>query len=161
MTRLANPNPFSVTHLRKSDRGATLVEFAVTSILFFLLVFGIAEFGRAIWLYGTIAHGAREGARYAMVHGSESTRPVDDDTDVTGPPFRQSVQNYVRGRAPGLEGATVTTTWSQPAGCGETPCKKASEGATVTVRVQVTFDPVVWFMPSIPMETTSAVVLAF
>jgi Flp pilus assembly protein TadG len=161
MIRTHVTNPLSPRYLRKSERGATLIEFAITSILFFVLIFGIAEFGRAIWLYGTIGHGAREGARYAMVHGSESTRPVDDDTDVAGPPVRKSVQTYVRERAPGLQNATVTTTWSQPAGCGETPCKKASEGAAVKVRVQVTFDPVLWFMPSIPLSTTSEMTLAF
>ena len=53
--------------LRDDERGAEIIEFAIVSILFLMLAFGVMEFGRAIWMYGTVAHAAREGARFAIV----------------------------------------------------------------------------------------------
>jgi Flp pilus assembly protein TadG len=51
----------------RHDEGAALVEFAVISPLFFLLIFGIIEFGMAFNDYQSIRQGAREGARQAVV----------------------------------------------------------------------------------------------
>jgi Flp pilus assembly protein TadG len=59
-----------------SRRGATMVEFALFFILFLMLTFGVLEFARALWTYTTLAHAARQGARYAMVHGRSN--PVSD-----------------------------------------------------------------------------------
>lgn len=51
----------------REDRGAALVEFAIVAPLFFLLIFGIIEFGSAYNDYQSIRQGAREGARQAVV----------------------------------------------------------------------------------------------
>ncbi|MDH3606693.1 MAG: pilus assembly protein [Acidimicrobiia bacterium] len=53
--------------LRKSDRGAAMVEFAIIAPLLLLVVFGIIEFGRAYNAQNSLTHAAREGAReYAI-----------------------------------------------------------------------------------------------
>lgn len=44
-----------------------MVEFALILPLFILLLFGILDFGRAIYGYNTINNAAREGARWAIV----------------------------------------------------------------------------------------------
>src|SRR5437773_5225212 len=49
------------------EKGQTLVEFASVTLLFFTLVFGIIEFGRALWTWNTIVQATRAGARYAAV----------------------------------------------------------------------------------------------
>ncbi|MGQ9553342.1 MAG: TadE/TadG family type IV pilus assembly protein [Anaerolineae bacterium] len=51
-----------------NERGQSLVEFALGAIVFFLIVFGILDFGRAIYAYSVVASAAREGARYGAVH---------------------------------------------------------------------------------------------
>ena len=51
-----------------SSRGQTIVEFAVIAPLFFLLLFGIIDFGMAMDHRITLQHAVREGARYAAVH---------------------------------------------------------------------------------------------
>ncbi len=51
------------------DRGQSLVEFALVLPVFLLMVFGIIDLGRVIWAYDNLANAAREGARYASVHG--------------------------------------------------------------------------------------------
>jgi len=59
---------------RASRAGQSLVEFALITPLFFLLIFGIIEGGRLVWTYHTITNATREGARSATVRGSGSTQ---------------------------------------------------------------------------------------
>ncbi|TFV51942.1 TadE/TadG family type IV pilus assembly protein [Blastococcus sp. TF02A_35] len=47
----------------RDERGASAVEFAFVVPLLLLLVLGIAEFGRAFQVQGTISAAAREGVR--------------------------------------------------------------------------------------------------
>lgn len=51
---------------RRTQKGGTLLEAAITLMLFFTLIFGVLEFGRAYNLYQTITNAAREGARYSV-----------------------------------------------------------------------------------------------
>jgi hypothetical protein len=52
-----------------------LVEFALVAPIFFLLLFAIIEGGRFIFFYQALNNATREGARYAIVHGSNSSCP--------------------------------------------------------------------------------------
>lgn len=52
---------------RDDDDGAAAVEFALVSILLFLLLFGIIEFGIGFFTQQGAAAGAREAARRAVV----------------------------------------------------------------------------------------------
>jgi Flp pilus assembly protein TadG len=61
-------------HVRASRRGkagredgAAAVEFAIVASLFFMLVFGIIDFGFAFHSWNNAANAAREGARKAAV----------------------------------------------------------------------------------------------
>ncbi len=133
------------THtLRRDERGSELIEFALISILLLMLVFGIMEFGRAIWIYGTVAHVAREGARFAIVRGSNSGR----DASTT------DVENYVNLRAAGMTGLTVTTTWDDAS---------KDPGTVVQVQVSRDFDPALPLVNLGPftLSSTSRMVIAF
>ena len=125
----------------RNQRGGTVLEMAIAGPLFFILMFGITEFGRAVWLYSTMSHTAREAARFAIVRGAESGRAVSSG----------DVETFVQNRAPGLANADVTTTWdpnNQP-------------GSVVEVRVQATFAPAVGIIPSFPLSATSRLVISF
>jgi Flp pilus assembly protein TadG len=63
-------------------RGATAVEFAVVSIIFVLLLFGIFEFCLIVYSCNVVENAAREGARYGIVNAGDSTM-VADTQDVT------------------------------------------------------------------------------
>lgn len=52
--------------LLKSNSGQSLVEFALMSIIFFLAVFGILDFGRVFFTQMTLQHALREAGRYAV-----------------------------------------------------------------------------------------------
>lgn len=55
------------TTLRFSQTGAAIVEFALVSALFFMLLLGIVEFGRVMFYWNTATELTRMGARVAVV----------------------------------------------------------------------------------------------
>ena len=52
----------------RDGRGQGLVEFALVFPVIVLILFGVFDFGRAIYAYNTIANAARQGARVAAVN---------------------------------------------------------------------------------------------
>ena len=55
---------------KSNEQGATLVEFSIAALVFLTVMFGVIEFGRALWVHNALADAARRGARYASVHSS-------------------------------------------------------------------------------------------
>jgi Flp pilus assembly protein TadG len=55
---------------RDTERGATLVEFAIGATVFLAALFAVLEFGRALWLHNALTDAARRGARYAVVNSN-------------------------------------------------------------------------------------------
>ena len=53
---------------RNSERGATLVEFAIGATVFLTVMFAIVEFGRLLYVHNALSDAARRGARYAVVN---------------------------------------------------------------------------------------------
>lgn len=59
---------------QKPERdGAALVETALVLPIFFMIVLGIIEFGRAMMVAQLLTNGAREGTRVAIMPGSTNT----------------------------------------------------------------------------------------
>src|SRR5256885_13209599 len=50
--------------------GQSMVEFAVLAPIFFLLLLGTIDLGRAVYTYNAISNAAREGARAAVPYDS-------------------------------------------------------------------------------------------
>jgi Flp pilus assembly protein TadG len=59
-----------------NERGATLVEFAIAATVLLTAVFGVIEFGRALWVHNALSDAARRGARYATLHSEDSVDEV-------------------------------------------------------------------------------------
>jgi hypothetical protein len=51
---------------RRQQRGGSLVEAALTLLVFFTFLFAILEFGRAYNIYHLVTNAAREGARFGV-----------------------------------------------------------------------------------------------
>ena len=102
----------------RNERGATVVEFAFIVPLLIVLVLGIAEFGHAFQVSGTLSAAAREGVRIMALQND----PV-------------AARAAVRGAAPSLKPAvTDAQIVITPAAC------PATTGATnTTVRLTVTY----------------------
>src|ERR1041385_4811710 len=61
---------------RENERGSTLVEFAIGVTVFLTAMFGVLEFGRALWVHNALTDAARRGARYATMHSSTDADSV-------------------------------------------------------------------------------------
>jgi Flp pilus assembly pilin Flp len=145
-----------------SERGATLVEFAVVAPLLFLLLFGVIEFARVVSAYTTVWTGAREGARYATTtEESEVTSGVPRFRDCAG--ILQAVQ--AKAVTTSIDVSDVTIQWIDPTGTPIADCEAGGlpdpkektsgvwavdipRGTTVTVHVQAEFDAVVPLLES-------------
>lgn len=80
----------------RQERGAALLEMALTLPLLLLVCVGILEFGRAYQTWQVMTNAAREGARIAVLPGITNT-------DVTN-----RVQTYLtNGQLPNAASATV------------------------------------------------------
>src|SRR4051812_45767592 len=106
---------------RNKRRGAAVVEFAVVAPIFFLLIFGIIEFGRVVMVQQIITNASREGARIAIVPGATTSQVTT------------AVNTYLTSCS--IRGATATVS-PDPA--------SATYGGTVTVTVSVPFTSVSW-----------------
>jgi Flp pilus assembly protein TadG len=157
--------------LRGSETGSALTEFAFVVILLFVMLFGIIDFGRALYTYHFVSNAARTATRWAMVNGAScnadnscnGTAPMN-----TGPASAADVQNYVRGLTPGgIDPSKVTTTSCGVVGvtCPASPpsCTN-SNGAGCTVQVTVSY-PFSFLVPlvykkSITMQSTSQMIIS-
>ena len=61
---------------RNSERGSTLVEFAIGVTVFVTAMFAVLEFSRALWVHNALADAARRGARYAVLHAETDEAQV-------------------------------------------------------------------------------------
>ncbi|MBI5396676.1 MAG: pilus assembly protein [Verrucomicrobia bacterium] len=125
-------------------RGQSLVEFAIGLLVLLLLVFGVVDLGRAVFAYNSISHCAREGTRYAVVHGAESPTPIGPaDND-------PALDNLLRAKyAVGLDTSrlTINSNW---AGGNNAP------GATVTVTVRYSFQSAILFALPLSLQSRSS-----
>jgi hypothetical protein len=55
---------------RSDQRGQTLIEFAILLPVLLMMIMGVLDIGRIVWANDMISNAAREGARYAIVHGA-------------------------------------------------------------------------------------------
>ena len=112
--------------------GQALVEFAVLLPLILLIVTGLFDVARAVWQENTLSYAAREGTRYAIVHGSGSPNPTNPDLWAD-----PAVVAVVRQAAVGVANLSVTTTW--PDQKDGTPCN--DRNCTVIVDASAPFVP--------------------
>ena len=136
-------NPIRDNDRGRKDRGAVLMEFVFSFILFLLVTLvGVMDLGRAIWVHNVLAHASHEAARYTIVRGGDSLSPATES----------SIRDYLRSRATFLPFASVTVgvQW-QP---------DNSPGNTVQIQASHNFQPLlVPFLPAIVLSSTSRMVI--
>jgi len=119
----------------RDSRAQALVETALVLPLLLMLIVGLFDVGRAVWLSNTLATAVREGTRYGIVHGALSASPTgpgaasytppDTDTTITA-----QVRNYASGVPNTL---TVQSTW---------PDGNANRGSRIVVTATFPFTPI-------------------
>jgi Flp pilus assembly protein TadG len=155
-------------------RGAVLVESAIVYPILFLLMLGIVMVSMAVFRYQQVAHLAREGSRWASVHGakyaSETGNPVATPSDV--------YENAIKPLAAGMQMGNVTyeVAWNKYNSTYPTAeydryhTKTVTDPATGistvvyeanTVSVTVTYSWNTGFFGTIPVSSTSTVVMSY
>jgi Flp pilus assembly protein TadG len=97
--KLSIGKPENLGQALRSRSGQSMVEFALVAPLFFLLVFGITDFGRLFFTQETLQFALREAGRYAVT-GQHMLNP---DTTVGGNLSRvDSIKAIAQQKAIGL-----------------------------------------------------------
>jgi len=126
------------TRLIKNERGAALLEAAVTIPLILMISVAIFEFGRAYQTWQVLTNAAREGARIAVINGT-----TDDQV-------REAVRNYMTaGQLSRADTAPIDLNRNRPLG--------ARSGSEITINYPFEFmvlNPVVRLVA--PSSTTGA-----
>ncbi len=61
----------------RRQRGAALVEFAVSIPVFFIMTIGLIDVGRAVWTHTSLGYVSRGAVRFASVRSNESGNPAN------------------------------------------------------------------------------------
>ena len=156
---------------RSRSRGQSVVEFALVAPLLFLMVFGSFEFARFIFYYELLNNAAREGARYAIVHGSRSDcpsgPPPPGETNACDP-AGHNVKAAVKSAALDLAGTgeliVFDPVWTSRGSLahpepGDKSTGHSGRGEYVTVFVDFSYAPIlkqILDVPIVPSLTISA-----
>jgi len=137
------------------SRGQALVEFALVLPLFITLALAVFDIGRVIWARNDLENAAREGGRYAIVHGDSigqscpagpsasiySTAPTASSACPYPAPSKQSVYDAVRayawaggGRPSTCSSSDTTTTGPCITVCYGTSCSGDTDAVSTTIR---------------------------
>ena len=100
----------------RDERGSAAVEFAMILPLLLLLVLGIAEFGRAFQVSGTLSAAAREGVRVMALQNDQAAA-------------RAAVRNAAASLDPDITDAQIAIT---PAVCPQTGTGNTSVRLTIS-----------------------------
>ncbi|MBV8344092.1 MAG: pilus assembly protein [Candidatus Eremiobacteraeota bacterium] len=137
---------------RHGERGSTLAETAIVMGVLLALTLGIMDFGRALYTYSFVANAAREGARWAIVRGSQCTL-LDH---CPAQPGSSDIQPYVQSLSEGATTASnITASLSFPSGSN-------APGSVAEVTVTYPFAFVAPFLSKLgfKMQSTSEMVIS-
>jgi Flp pilus assembly protein TadG len=137
---------------RHAERGATLVEFALSATFIFTVILGVIDFGRAMFTYDLIANAARLATRYAIVRGSTCNT---SGCTVTAP----QLLSYIQGVSPGIDTTKVTVTpvWTATNACSSPP---NGQGCLVTVTVTYPFQFIAFPFAKFNMSSASQMLIS-
>ena len=133
------------SRLHHRQQGAAMVETAIVIVVFLMLVFGIIEFGRAIFEWSRLVEATRAGTRYAIVN--------DPACNIFGLPSNPGPDEppYLSVACPdgpldcdgGLQETTVVVSGScnaaNDAGCGVVEAMLGIQPLVETGNVQITY----------------------
>ena len=128
---------------RRGRSGQGLVEFSLTAFMTAIAMLFVVEVGRMLLVYAVIANAAREGVRYAIVHGS-SRSTGSAQSDASGPSANPAqvvtvIDNFAGTGPLATSRLVVSVTY---------PGSSNAPGQTVNVSVIYPYDPFVTYFPA-------------
>lgn len=109
-----------IRHWQHRERGSSLVEFVLSFSVIIFLVFWMFEMIMIMYTYSTMTGAAKEGVRYAIVHGSNNPTTVDA--------VRSRVQEFANMSLHDVSGMTIQVHYFKSNGSEHT----ASDGGPLT-----------------------------
>jgi Flp pilus assembly protein TadG len=157
-----------LNRLVEEEDGSSIIEFTISVTVLLMLLFGILDLSRALYIDHFVSGAAREGARYAMVRGSTfNNASCSTPTTTSCTATQAAVTSYVQSLAPtGVSTAnlTVQTTWpgTSPSGNNCVSAVTPSNGPGCVVKVVVTdaFGFAVPYFPAAGLNLSSTATVA-
>jgi Flp pilus assembly protein TadG len=151
---------------RGAGRAQAMVEFALALPVFLLMVYGLLEVGRLIFMEAAVTTASREAVRYASAYGRIGNAGNQQYQDCTG--IRNEAKRV--GILLGLTDADVDIGWDDGPSTGSHPYCLAGytspdtsvalvSGQRVVVTVRAVYNPILpLFLPltQVPMASTTA-----
>lgn len=142
-------------HLVRGESGESLVSFALTLPVMLGFILGLMQMCLAYYTYEMISECAREGTRYAIVHGTTCQTSAGLSCKATS----TDVQTYISSDIgfPNLSGGTMMPTVNYPGTGASCSGGVGSEAPGCPVRVTITysFPYIAPFMTSATLSLTS------
>ena len=104
----------SLRNVCAADSGSSLLEFSISVWMLLLVTFLIFEFSMMVYTFSVLSNAAREGIRYAIVHGTDNSScsgPSSGCGDASGGNIISVVNSYAAVSFHDLTHMTVTPTW--------------------------------------------------
>lgn len=137
---------------RHRQRGQVVVEFALGGAIALTLIFGVIEFGRALFAYDLVGQAARVGTRFAIVNAA-ACKPNNKAACET------AITNYMLSKVTGIDQTQLTPapaiTWQQVNGAD---CY--DPGCYVNIKLSYNFAFVALPLPAQTLHSTSQMVIS-
>lgn len=149
-------SPLPTAHCGK---GQSLVEFALSLPILLLIVFGMIEFGRLLFIYTAVTSSSREAARYGAVVGVTASGAIRYN-DCAG--IRAAARRI--GSLAGIQDSDITIQYDHGPGTGvyaSCPPGRAGLSDRIVVQTRLTFRPIVPLVGLSAFDITSVTVRTF
>lgn len=129
----------------QNEEGSALVEFALSSVVLFMTMFGLMAACTALYSYLFVAEAAREASRYAIVRGNSCTG-LSDCPGITSGQLNTYVKNL---KYPGINSGNLS------ASATFTPDKNPGSIVSVTVTYNMALNIPFWPKTGRAMQMSS------
>ena len=143
----------------RHHRGVVMAEAAIVLPTLFMFLIGTITIGMGIFRYQQVAALAREGARYASVHGGQYAQ----DTGNAAATSATIKSNAILPMAVGLDTAHLSSsvTWSNGNWATSANATGGTQVNTVSVTVVYNWTPERYIVGPIPLSSTSVMPMAY
>jgi Flp pilus assembly protein TadG len=138
---------------RRDEAGQALIEFALVAVFLVLLVVGFLELTLVMHTYNVLADSAKEGVRYAIVHGAANAAPSGPGCSnscaaacnaICGAVGTGVVKTYAQASLHDTTAMTVLVDYNPGGNNGAGNCNKSPCLVRVTVSYPYTFFNLGW-----------------
>lgn len=135
-----------------TERGVTAIEFAIVLPVLLMIIFGVINFGVLMYDHAVVTNAAREGARWAAIHSTESFgTSCTNSYSATPVDACQAAYSYAHNRL--ISFAAVSTI--QLTAAKDPEPADFNLGTGQSIKVTYTYTGVGWYFGSTPSTYSS------